>query len=432
MRVAVVGGGLAGLAAALSLAESGAKVDLFERSRLLGGRATSFEIDGVEVDNGQHVFLGCCTEFRAFVDRAGMSEALYLQDRFDALVVSRDGKTARLRAARLPAPLHLLASFLRFGHLGVRSKLDIGRAIVAARNGSANGESFAHWLSRQHQSEEAIRAFWVPFFVPALNLPLDQMDAHEALFTLRTAFLSDAGAARFGYSRVPLARIAEAAAQRCAAVHRSTSISALELDDDARRVRALTTTSGERFEYDAFVLALTPPQLQRLLGDPSRYGLLDLDAFTPHPIIDVHIRYSCHPESLDSARDKLRDEGFDFAALIDSPVQWVFRKGPGYLCCSMSAADAYLRRSTDELIALAWEELRAALPFLRVASLERGAVTRNPEATFSAPAAIERPGPQTAIENLTIAGSWTGTGWPDTMESAVRSGFAAARRIISG
>ncbi len=421
MNVAVVGGGLAGLAAAVALADAGANVEIFERSRLLGGRATSFEIGGVEVDNGQHVFLGCCTEFRNFVQRVGMEETLHLQDRFDALVIEKGGKRSRLRAAMLPAPWHLVASFATFALLGARSKLEIVRALVAAkRDGETSAESFAQWLRRHGQGEEAMRVFWTPFFVPALNVPLDEMDAREAIFTLRTAFLSDARAARFGYSTVPLARVAEAAARRATRVHRSTSVASLELDEDGSRVRALRTVPGERAEFDAFVLALTPPQLARLLGDTAVYGLSSLDAYTPHPIIDVHLRHTF----LDASE-------FDFAALVGSAVQWIFRKGDGYLVCSMSAADEYLRRSTGDLVELAWQEVRAALPFLRHAFLTDSAVTRNAEATFSAPADLERPGPQTARANVVVAGAWTATGWPDTMESAVRSGFAAAQRILA-
>ncbi len=421
--VAVVGGGLAGLAAGLELSEAGYEVELFERSRLLGGRATSFEIDGVEVDNGQHVFLGCCSDFQSFVRRAGMGDRLWLQERFQALVVTRDG-TSLLRAARLPAPWHLVASFVRFGALGLRSKLGVARALAAAaRNGEARNETFAQWLRRRKQSDEALRVFWTPFFVPALNVPLEEMDAREALFTLRTAFLGDADAARFGFSTVPLAHIAEAAAARLASVHRATSIASLETNADATHLESLVTTSGQRRAFDAFVLALTPPQLRRLLGDPALYGVPPLEIFTPHPIVDVHLRYAPRhpgPGGL-----------FDFAALVDSPVQWVFRKGDGYLCCSMSAADAYYRRSTDDLIRLAWDEVQA-IPAMRGARLERGAVTRNPEATFSAPPDAVRPGPETALANVALAGSWTRTGWPDTMESAVRSGFAAARRIMTG
>lgn len=432
MKIAVVGGGLAGLAAGMSLAERGNEVDLFERSRLLGGRATSFEIDGIEVDNGQHVFLACCESFIDFVRRAGMEDRLFLQERFEALVIEK-GKTAVLRAGNLQAPWHLLASFARFGHLGVRGKIDVARALAAAsRNGSASdGETFGAWLVRRHQGAQAIRTFWEPFFVPALNAPLDEMDANEALFTLRTAFLADAGAARFGYATVPLAHIAQAAAAKLTHVHLSTSVQFLEFAGS--RATALVTTAGDRHAFDAFIVTLTPPQLLRLLGEPERYGITNLSQYKPHPIIDVHVRYFCHPELSEHGSASVVEgppPDFTFAALIDSPIQWVFKKAEGYVVCSMSAADAYARSSTDELVDVAWRELQQALPQLRDATLQEGAVTRNPEATFSAPAKVVRPGPVTTVENLCIAGSWTGTGWPDTMESAVRSGIAAAHRII--
>jgi squalene-associated FAD-dependent desaturase len=431
MKVAIVGGGLAGLAAGVTLAAAGYEVELFERSRLLGGRATSFEIGGVEVDNGQHVFLGCCTEFIAFVNRVGLGDKLYLQDRFDALVVARDGRSAHLRAARLPAPFHLLASFLRFNLLSVWAKIDIARALLAAsRERDVFEPTFAQWLKRLRQGKEAIRVFWRPFFVPALNEPLETMDAREALFTLRTAFLNYPGAERFGYSTVPLAHIAEAAAKRFAHVHRATSVASI--DDDAK---ALTTTAGERREFDAIILALTPKQLLSLVEDPSRFGIAPLDSYTPHSILDVHLRVDEGSKLviLSLSKDSLSkdDPTLTFAALIDSPIQWVFRKGEGYYVCSMSAADEYLRESTDDLIQLAWRELQTALPQLRDATLEHGAVTRNPEATFSAPRETVRPGPETALPNLAIAGAWTATGWPDTMESAVRSGITAARRIMT-
>lgn len=423
LKVGVVGGGLAGLAAGTTLADSGCEVEIFERSRLLGGRATSFEIGGEEVDNGQHVFLACCDAFQDFVRRADSGDRLYVQDRFEALVIDR-GKVSTLKAGDFPPPWHLAASLLRFAHLGVRSKIGIAKALRAAAANGTSGGTFADWLAEQRQTDEAIRTFWKPFFVPALNVSLDEMDADEAIFTLRTAFLQSTSAARFGFTTVPLARIAEAAAERVARVHRSTSVASLELAGD--RVSALTTTTGERRAFDAFVLAVTPPQLLRLLGTAERYGVAALDRYRPHPIVDVHL--FCAPNG--PASRALLGGAFTFAALVDSPIQWVFKKRDGYLVCSISAADEQMRRSTAELIDFAWSELQTAIPALQDASLSKAAVTRNPEATFSASAGAVRPGPATAVENLYLAGSWTATGWPDTMESAVRSGIAAAERIV--
>lgn len=411
---------MAGLAAALDLKDRGSQVEVFERSRLLGGRATSFEIDGCEVDNGQHVFLACCTEFVAFARRVGMEAALRLQERFDALVLSRDGRSGRLRSGLLPAPLHLSASFLAFPLLNAAAKLRVARALARALRvgASSNGrvDTFEEWLRDAGQQLPERTAFWDPFFVPALNAPFDRVAAGDALFVLRTAFLGDAGAARFGFSTVPLAHFAEAAARELDAAHRSRAVTAVRASDDAVELHMLDGTM-ERF--DAVVLAVPPNALGRLLGDPAAYGVHDLDAFEPYPILDVHLWHDAGAL------------GFDFAAALESPLQWIFEKSPGYLCCSFSAADEYMRRPTSDLETLAWREAQAFLPALRGARLVRSAVTRNPDATYLPRLGTRRPPQRTAVRSVAIAGAWTDTGWPDTMESAVRSGRAAAAALAS-
>ena len=416
-RVAVVGAGLAGLTAALELEDRGHEVEVFERTRLLGGRATSFEIGGHAVDNGQHVFLHCCTEFIRFVDRLGMSDALHEQARFEALVLSRNGVKSRLAAAPLPAPLHLLASFSGYRHLSVAGKLRIARALAsAAISRPSDTMTFDEWLDRNGQNAETRRAFWDPFFIPAINAPFDRVSAADALFVLTTAFLKDANAARFGFATVPLAHIAEAAAARVQKVHRSTGV--LAMDVDTRGVH-LQWPSGAA-SFDAVVLATSPKTTLKLLGDPSAFGVHGLEQYEPYPIVDVHIWHDRGPV------------GFDFAAALDSPLQWIFEKAPGYLCCSISAADEFLTMPTTELERIAWQELCAFVPRLRGGSVVRGSATRNPEATY-----LPKPGSTRVLQRTThpavaIAGSWTQTGWPDTMEAAVRSGLAAAAHIANG
>ncbi|HLW46182.1 MAG TPA: hydroxysqualene dehydroxylase HpnE [bacterium] len=414
-RVAVVGAGLAGLAAALELKEAGCEVTVFERSRLLGGRATSFDVGGREVDNGQHVFLACFTEFMRFARRLGMADALSLQDRFDVLVLSRRGEGSRLRAGALPPPWHLLTAFLRYRHLGWTDKLDVARALArVGEAGHAEG-SFGAWLARLGQREAALRGFWRPFLVPALNAPLDRMSAVDAGFVLRTAFLSDAGAARLGYSTVPLAHFAAAAARRLDRVHLSAPVTGLDVRGGGV---AVCLSGGDRALVDAVVVAVPPPQLGRLLGDPEEYGVRALDRYEARPIVDVHLWHD---------RGRL---GFDLAALLDSPVQWVFEKAPGYVCCSLSAADDHVRRPTDETVRLCWDEVTGAIPALRGAQLLDARATRSPEGTFLVSPDVPRPGPRTRFPHVAIAGSWTDTGWPDTLESAVRSGLAAAQSLL--
>ncbi len=417
-RVAVVGAGLAGLAAALELHSSGVRTVLFERSRLLGGRATSFEIDGREVDNGQHVFLGCCTEFIRFVERVGMGDRLHVQDRFDALVLSRDGVAGHLRAAALPAPLHVMLSFARYPHLSIGGKLRTARALAAAMRGqNGHPSTFAAWLRQNGQDAQTLRGFWNPFFLPAFNAPFDRVAAADALFVISTAFLRNERAARFGFSTVPLAHVAAAAASRLEDVRLSTAVLGIEFSGAGATLRL----TGERNEaFDAVILAVPPRHVAALLGEAQRFGVADVGGYVAFPIIDVHLWHD---------RGSL---GFEFAALLDSPVQWIFEKEPGYLCCSMSAAGEYLSLSTAQLTERAWSEVRSALPSLRDASLARSAVTRNLEATYLRAPGEKRTSQRTSEPRLAIAGSWTDTGWPDTMESAVRSGIAAAELILQG
>src|SRR5437764_4737453 len=178
--VAVVGGGLAGLSTALELTRRGFEVELLERSRLLGGKATSFEVAGMAVDNGQHVYLACCTELFDFMRQlgyvcSGAGAPLFLQERFEALLLARGRRPARLRAAPLPAPWHLLPALLRYPYLNPLGRLQLGRALLDARKPARPGETFASWLARHHQSVAARRAFWEPFLVPALNAPLHEV-----------------------------------------------------------------------------------------------------------------------------------------------------------------------------------------------------------------------------------------------------------------
>jgi squalene-associated FAD-dependent desaturase len=416
--VAVVGGGLAGLSAGLELKRSGLEVTLFERSRLLGGKATSFEIDGHEVDNGQHVYLACCTEFVDFVNEIQVlghdAPMLRLQRRFDALLLARGESPARLRAARLPAPLHLAPSLLTYHYLPLFDRIRIAAAVARANRPPRQGETFAAWLSRHRQGEAARGAFWNPFMIPALNARLEDVAAEDALFVIRTAFLSDAGASRFGYATVPLGRIAAAAARKLDHVRLRSPVAGL-FDDEVRGVRL---ESGESAEFDGVVLAIPPARLQRVLGEPERFGLTGLDAFESAPIADVHLWYD------------VPTVGFEFAALLGSPIQWIFEKGAGYVCCSMSAAHEYVGWANSDLIELCQRELAELVPALAGATLLRGSATRDREATFVPKIGLRRPGPVTADPRLVIAGAWTDTGWPATMESAVRSGRAAARALV--
>jgi hypothetical protein len=315
----------------------------------------------------------------------------------------------------------LLASFAGYKHLPLSGKMEIARALISLRmNPSSAREdlSFAQWLAMHGQGAQTIRSFWEPFMVPALNAPLERMNAAEAAFVISTAFLRDRGAARFGYTTVPLAQIMESAAARLDKVHRSSAVFVMEADPHGIALR----TTEDELRFDAAVLAVPPRALAKLLGEPSRFGVPPLDVYEPFAIMDVHLWYEAQQE----------DVGFEFAAILDSPVQWVFKKGEGYLCCSMSAADELVSKPTTDMVAVAWAQVQAALPALAGARLLRGAATRNPEGTYLAKPGSPRPSARTTLPNLAVAGAWTATGWPDTMESAVRSGLAAARVLLEG
>ncbi|MBO0688084.1 MAG: FAD-dependent oxidoreductase, partial [Candidatus Dormibacteraeota bacterium] len=279
-------------------------------------------------------------------------------------------------------------------------------------------ETVAQWLDRQRQGEQARAAFWEPFLVPALNAPLTEAAAEAGRFVLATAFLGGPEACRIGWSRVPLARIAESVAARSGSLQLRSPVSELRVQDG--RLRAVAVQQREQaqvFEVDGAVLAVPPGPLERLLGQPEQFGVAGLDRFATQPIVDVHLWY-------DGARP-----GWEFAALLASPVQWVFQKHPGYLCCSLSAAGDTVRRPEADLVRLCHEELAAAVPELRGQTPREGRATRDPEATFVPRPGLQRPGATTTVPNLVLAGAWTDTGWPATMESAVRSGSVAARTL---
>jgi squalene-associated FAD-dependent desaturase len=416
-RVAVVGAGLAGLAAAVALREAGCRVELFERGRLLGGRAASFVVDGEEVDNGQHVFLGCCTEFVDLATRLGLAAALRLQPRFEARVFAAGRPVATLRAAALPAPWHLAAGFLGYGALGWADRLRVALAVRALARATTDQRPLAEWLRLRETSAASVAAFWEPFFVPALNAPLEAIATAEAAFVVSTAFLADPGAARFGFLTVPLARLAEAAARGVRAVHLRCAVGGVERSAGGPAL-GLRTADGALHRFDGLVLAVPPGALARLLVDPAAWGVPPLGRFVGRPIVDVHLWHSAGPL------------GHDFAALLRSPVQWVFEKGPGHLCCSLSDAGELVAWPEERLVALAWAAVRERMPALAGARLRRGAATRSPHGTYAAPGGAHRPGPRTSAPNVALAGAWTDTGWPDTMESAVRSGRAAARHLL--
>jgi squalene-associated FAD-dependent desaturase len=433
-RIAVVGGGLAGIAAALSCADAGAQVTLVEVRPRLGGAAYSFERDGLILDNGQHVFLRCCTAYRALLDRLGTASATTLQPRLSIPVLAPGGRVEWLRRSSLPAPLHLTGALARYGHLSVRERASASRAALALssldpEDAALDARTFGDWLAERGQSPGAVEGLWNLIALPTLNVDAREASLAMAAFVFQTGLLNDSAAGDVGYARLPLSAIhgePSARALRSAGVDVRTGWR-------AERVEALPSGelgvigADESLESDAIVVALPHARAGAVLPDGALEDPAGLERLGSSPIVNLHVVYD------------RRVTDFDFAAAVRSPVQWLFDRtresglaDGQHLAISLSGADREAQMSRDELRDRFLPALGELLPRARDARVERFEVVREHNATFrSVPGTRRlRPAQHTPIPGLAIAGAWTATGWPATMEGAVRSGLAAAREAL--
>lgn len=434
-KVAVVGGGLAGAAAALACADAGAAVTVFEAAPFLGGAASSVRRDGLTIDRGQHVFLRCCTAYRAFLDRIEATRLTRLQDRLDIPVLRPADRPARLRRLDLPAPLHLSWALASYRFLTPRERFKIVGAVLALRRlapkaAGLDDQALGTWLADHGQSADAIRLLWDLFIVSTLNAVAADASLALAVKVLRTGLLEHADAADIGVSRVPLSQLhgdqVAGALQRAGVeVRLRAGVRALRSSSGRTQIVA---RSGEVIDADAVILAVPHDHVGALLPPEARAGAPDYARLGSSPIVNVHVVYD---------RPVIR---FGFAAAVDSPVQWVFDRSESvglrqgrYLALSLSAADAFIDEPAERLRRLFVPAIATLLPAARAAQVEWFAVTRDRHATFrqGAGSGRLRPGPVTSVPNLFLAGAWTDTGWPATMESAVRSGVLAARYAMT-
>jgi squalene-associated FAD-dependent desaturase len=438
--VAVAGGGLAGLVAACDLADAGYAVTLFEKRPFLGGRAYSYtdKSSGLTVDNGQHVFLGCCTEYVGFLERLGVRDAVHLQKRFRVPVIDKVWGESLLAAANLPPPLHLLPSLLRFRSLSPGEKALAGWALSQiqltdrASHPELDDITFEEWLLARKQSPHAIRSLWNLIVLPTLNGDASRVSADLALMVFEEGFLRSRHGANVGWAKVGLSELLAGAARRYIEEHGGE----LRLEDGIRSVEVeggqvsrLRSESGE-VTADAYVIALPVESVLDVLPDTVREDAFfaRIGRIGTSPIVNVHLWYD-RPVW-----------GRGFAAFLNTPVQWVFNKsklwdenGAGqYLDISLSGAHDFIDLPSSELIQLFTKEMFALLPETRGAELVRSLVVKQREATFDAVPGVGalRPTQATPLPNLFLAGDWTQTGWPATMESAVRSGQLAAGAVI--
>jgi len=433
-QIGVVGGGLAGLSAAIACADAGAQVTLFEARTRLGGATWSSERDGLWIDNGQHVFLRCCEHYIAFLRRLGALELVAIQDRLDIPVLMPGRGVARLRRGALPAPLHMTGSLLRYSHLGLRDRLRIGRAALALRDldladPALDAQSFGDWLVEHGQSEAAIERFWDLFTRATINLRPRDASLALAVKVFQTGLLTDPRAGEIGISKVPLAQLhAEPAARELAklggAVQMRARVEAVECGPHGGagvRVRERAVA------FDAVIVATPHDAAAEILPEEAKVDRAALRALGASPIVNLHIVYD---------RVVMNEP---FAAGVETPMQWIFDRTAAAgvasgqcLTVSLSVADAYVGASREALRAQFEPALRALFPAARDAQILEFFVTCERAATFrGAPGtALLRPKTETAARSVTLAGAWTDTGWPATMEGAVRSGNRAARAAL--
>ncbi|MFD4949660.1 hydroxysqualene dehydroxylase HpnE [Streptomyces sp. NPDC058239] len=434
-RAAVIGGGLAGVTAALRLADAGLDVTLLEGRPRLGGLAFSFRRGELTVDNGQHVYLRCCTAYRWFLDRVDGTRLAPLQNRLDVPVldVGRPSgpRLGRLRRNALPVPFHLAAGLAGYPHLSLIERASVARAALALGrldpdDPALDAIDFGSWLARHGQSPRTIEALWDLVGVATLNATAPNSSLALAAKVFKTGLLSEPGAADIGWASVPLGEVHDTLARKAldsAGVRTElrTKASSITRTEDGCWI---VDTGSERIEADTVVLAVPQREAHDLLPEgaldqPER--LLDIGT---SPILNVHVVYD---------RKVLRRP---FFAALGSPVQWVFDRtdasgltGPGqYLALSQSAADEEIDLPVAELRKRYLPELERLLPAARGAGIRDFFVTRERTATFAPAPGVGRlrPGARTRSPGLSLAGAWTATGWPATMEGAVRSGFSAA------
>jgi hypothetical protein len=490
-KIVVIGGGLAGITAAIALSEVGADVTLAEARPRLGGATTSFSRGGLMVDNGQHVFLRCCVAYRGLLARLGMSGAVSLQDRFDVTVLA-PGERARLRRTALPGPLHMGQALVGYGLLSRAQRLRVARAALAMAaldpaKPELDRQRLGDWLAAHGQDERTRRVLWDLFTVSALNVNGDDANLSLAATVVKTALLGARDAADIGVPAVPLGVLhGQAGGALLARLGAQVRLSAKAAAIEARpggpgprfRVRLAGRRggdgpppdgaapdgaapdgaapdgtgrdgTGEVIEADGVVLAVPPAVAARLapagtvstgaVGDTavagnghgplSQPGPEQWRELATSPIVNVHVIYDRRVTRL------------PFAAAVDSPVQWVFdRTGPSglrsgqYLAVSLSAADGYVDVPASALRERFLPAIADLFPAARDARVTDFFVTRERRATLRQVPGCERlrPGAATALPGLVLAGAWTDTGWPDTMEGAVRSGLNAARALRRG
>ncbi len=409
----IVGGGLAGLAAAARLGAAGLPVEMHEARRFLGGRASSIPSPGIgtasgRIDNCQHVLLRCCTQLLDFYRRCGVESKIRFHSALH--VVTPGGAVDTVRADPLPAPLHLARSLLSMRCLDWRDKLSLARCLRAARRERPGPDdvSFADWLRARGATPRSVARFWRPFVVSALNEEPERASARPAIQVFSEGLLSSRDSFEMGTPTVPLDSLYSAALAGCLGPSVRVILGS--------RVRRIDPSSKEA---DFYVSAVPFDRVEGLVPGLGIAG--QLARFEHSPITGIHLWFDRPITAL------------EHAMLLDRQIQWLFHKGGGYYLVVVSASRELASVPARDIVELAVRELREFFPEARRSALAASRVIREARATFSARPGMERlrPGPRTPHANVFLAGDWTDTGWPATMEGAVRSGYRAAEAVLS-
>ena len=428
--VIVIGGGLAGLATAAALGKAGFQVDVFEARGFLGGRATSYPLSGSEdgpealkapeiIDNCQHVLLRCCINLMDFYRRLGVGDRIKFYKEF--YFIEPGGRTSVLRAGSLPAPLHFAGSFWKLRSLSFQDKTAIARGLLAIRNERSRRTdldqiTMLDWLREKRQPEAAIRRFWNQVLVSAVNEDLDRMAARHGFQVFWQGFLARPNSYEMGVPSVPLGDLyASDLWKRVGNVglHLRAPVDRVIIEDGA--VSGILSR-GERHAADYYVSAIPFERVAAVIPELD----LDLTGFEHSPITGIHLWF-------DRSLTQL-----PHATLLDRNIQWMFNKSGGrYLQVVISASRSLVEMNRADVIALAVRELAEFIPRVSEAKLEKAHVVKEVRATFSAKPGLDqaRPLSATKLPNLFLAGDWTRSGWPATMEGAVRSGYLAAEAL---
>ena len=439
--VTVIGAGVAGMSAACALAEAGLRVHLIERRGYLGGRASSYLHPGVGevIDNCQHVLFACCTNLLGFYKRIGVADKIHWTS--GMTMIEPGGQRSRLGPfalgpLRLPAPLHSAPSFLTAKAFSLQDKIALGRAMRAIMRPAAmvdTGESLGDWLRRHKQTEGAMNRFWRLVIASALNAEIDSIALSYAAKVIRELFLNSAEAGSMGMNRVPLtelyAGVTRFLSERGGSVNLRTHVEGAAWDEEVGEW-SISTRTGE-FLSDYLVLALPFEATQKLLEHlPPAKGAENLaqqiEQHEHWPICSIHLWFDREITDL------------EHAVLLDREIHWMFNqsrlqtgRGGHYIELVVSASRSFAELSREQAIALALKELAEFFPRVNEAKLEKFAFVKEVRATFGVPPGIDsaRPSAISPWPNLFLAGDWTATGWPSTMESAARSGHLAAEAV---